>query len=141
MYNILVDLHAVGGLHQCAERQAQFVLRRGDFVVMLVAGQAHVEHRADHFATDIDQAIDRRDREIAALGARTMAQVAGFIRAVGVGRQFDIVDAKAVAVIAVVELHIVEHEEFGFGSDIDGVADTGRFQIGLGALGRRTRVA
>jgi hypothetical protein len=30
--------------------------------------------------------------------------------------------------------HVVEHEEFGFGADIDGVADAGRLEIGFGAL-------
>ena len=110
------------------------MLRSGHFVVMLVARQAHVEHGADHFATDIDQAVDRCDRKIATLDARAMAHVAGFIRAVGIGRQLDVVDLETIAVIAIVKPHVIEHEKFGFGPDIDGVADAGRFQIGFGAF-------
>jgi hypothetical protein len=37
--------------------------------------------------------------------------------------------------------HVVEHEEFGFGADIDGVANAGGLHEGFGALGGRTRVA
>jgi hypothetical protein len=54
VHDIFVDLHAVGGLHQRAEGQAQFVLGGGDFVVVLVAGQAHFEHGRNHFAADVD---------------------------------------------------------------------------------------
>ena len=78
-HDILVDLHAVGGLDQRAEGQAELVLRGGDLVVVLVAGQAHFEHGRDHLAADVDGAVDRRDREIAALGARTVAEVAALI--------------------------------------------------------------
>ena len=79
------------------------MLRGGDFVVMLVAGQAHFEHRRDHLGADVDAAVDRRDREIAALGARTVAEVAAFIFLAGVGRQLDVVDlVVAIAVVAVV---------------------------------------
>jgi hypothetical protein len=96
MHDVLVDLHAVGGLHQRAEGQAQFVLGAGDFVVVLVAGQAHFQHGRDHLAADVDRAVDRRDREVAALGARTVGHVAAFIFLAGIGRQFDVVDAKPV---------------------------------------------
>ncbi len=55
MHDILVDLHAVGGLGQRAEGQAQLVLRGGDLMVVLVAGQAHFEHGGDHLAADVDR--------------------------------------------------------------------------------------
>ena len=35
---------------------------------------------------------------------------------------------------------IVEDEELGLGADIDGVADTGRLQIGFCTVGERTRI-
>ena len=54
VHDVLVDLHAVGGFDQRAEGQAEFVLRGGDFVVVLVAGQAHLDHRRDHLAADVD---------------------------------------------------------------------------------------
>ena len=34
----------------------------------------------------------------------------------------------------------VEDEELGLGSEVGGIAKAGRFQIGLGALGERTRI-
>ena len=43
--------------------------------------------------------------------------------------------------VAVLEADVVEHEELGLGADEDGVADAGRLEIGLGALGGRARVA
>ena len=86
-------------------------------------------------------AVDRRDREIAALGARPVGEVAALIFAAGVGRQLDVVDLEAASGVAVLEADVVEHEEFGFGADEDGVADAGRLEIGLGALGGRARVA
>src|SRR3546814_19547312 len=78
MHDVFVDLHAIGGRHQRAELEAQLVLGGGDFVMMLVAGQAHVEHRRNHFTAQFDAAVDWRDREIAALDARTQAQIAAF---------------------------------------------------------------
>jgi hypothetical protein len=91
--DIFVDLHAVGGLDQLAVGQAELVLRGGDLVVVLVARQAHLDHGRDHLAADVDGAVDRGDREIAALGARPVGEVAAVIFAAGVGRQLDVVDA------------------------------------------------
>ena len=70
-----------------------------------------------------------------------MAHVAAVIFGAAVGRQLDIVELVVRRVVAVFEAHVVEHEEFGFGADIDGVADAGGFEIGFGALCGRTRVA
>src|SRR3546814_4631823 len=92
-------------------------------MVMLVAGQAHLQHRRDHLGADVDRAVDRRDGEIAALGAGPVGEVAALIGAAGVGGQLDIVDLEARLVVARLEADVVEHEEFGLGSDIDGVAD------------------
>ena len=94
VHDIFVDLHAVGGLDQAAVGQAELMLGGGDFMVMLVAGQAHFEHRRDHLAADVAGAVDRSDGEIAALGARAVGEVAAFIFAAGVGRQLDVVDAE-----------------------------------------------
>ena len=125
MHDIFVDLHAVGGLDQPAVGQAELVLRGGDLVMVLVHRQAHLEHGRDHLAADVHRAVDRRDREIAALGARPVGEVAAVIFALGVGRQLDVVDLEAAGVVAVLEADVVEHEEFGFGADEDRVADAG----------------
>src|SRR3546814_16126065 len=78
---------------------------------------------------------------MAAVGAGPVGEVAALIGAAGVGGQLDIVDLEARLVVARLEADVVEHEEFGLGSDIDGVADAGRGDIGFGALRRGARVA
>ena len=117
------------------------MLRGGDLVVVLVAGQAHFEHGRDHLATDIDGAVHRRDGEVTALGARAVAHIAAFILFGRIARQFDIVELVIARRIGVLEADVVEHEEFGFRADIDGVADAERLEIGLRTLRGRARVA
>ena len=99
VHDIFVDLHAVGGLDQAAIGQAELVLRSGDFVMVLVHRQAHLEHGRDHLAADVHRAVDRSDGEIAALGARAVGEVAAFIFAHRVGRQLDVVDLEAAGVV------------------------------------------
>ena len=140
MHDIFVDLHTVGGLRQCAEGQAKLMLCGCHFMVVLVAGQAHFEHGRNHLATDVHAAVDRRNGEVTTLGAWAVAHIAGFIFRAAVGRQFDIVDLVVRRVVAVFETHIVEHEEFGFRTNIDGVANACGLQIGFSALCGRTRV-
>jgi hypothetical protein len=115
VHDVLVDLHAVGGLGQRAVGEAELMLPGRHFMMVLVHRQAHLDHGRDHLGADIDGAVDRRDREIAALGARAMTEIAAFILPPGVGRQLDIVDAEVGGVVAVLEPNVVEHEEFGFG--------------------------
>src|SRR3546814_18174530 len=93
------------------------------------------------YTTRFRSSVDWRDRHIAALDARPMAQFAACGLAAGVGRQFDIVELVRSRVVAQLELDIVEHEEFGFRADIGGIADAGRLQIGFGALCGRARIA
>ena len=138
--HVFVDLRAVGGLHQLAECHAQFVLRGGNLVMLLVHRQPHFEHGRDHLGADIHARIDRRDGEVAALCPRTVAHVAAFVFLGRVARHFDIVDLEARTGVAVEEAHVVEHEEFGFDADIDGIAQAGGLQIGFGTLCGRTRV-
>src|SRR3546814_9143698 len=64
---------------QRAEGQAKLVLCGGDFMVMLVARQSHFEHRRNHFGADVDGAVDRRNGEVTALGARPVREVAALI--------------------------------------------------------------
>ncbi len=87
------------------------------------------------------QAVDRRNREVAALDARTVAQVAGLVVGVVVGRQFGGVELEAGVVRIGLVLDVVEHEELRLRADEDGVADAGGLQVGLGLLGGAARVA
>ena len=53
----------------------------------------------------------------------------------------DAVELVDAVIRAGAELHVVEHEELGLGTDEAGVADARGFEILLGLLGRRARVA
>ena len=141
MGHILVNLEIVGGAHQRVEFHAQLMLRRGDLVMVLLHRQAHLGHGRGHFSAQVVGGIDRRHGEIAALDARAMAPVALFKGLAGGGGVLVGVVLVGHAVRFGAETHVVENEELGFRAEIGGVAEPGRFHIGLGALGGRTRVA
>ena len=54
MDDIFVDLHPVSRCRQRTVGQAKLMLRGGNFMVMLVAGQAEFEHGRHHFGADIN---------------------------------------------------------------------------------------
>ena len=110
-------------------------------MVVLLDHRAHLRHRRQHLAAHVLRRILRRNREIAALGADAVAEIAALVGGVGIGRQFDRVDLEAGVVGVGLEADVVEHEELGFRTEEDGVADAGRLQIGLGLLGDAARVA
>ena len=56
---------------------------------------AHGRHGREHFAAHVLRGIDRGNREIAALGADAVAEIAALVGRVGVGRQFDGVENEA----------------------------------------------
>ena len=95
MDRVFVDLHVVGHGRQRAELQTEFVLRGGDFVVVLFDHGAHRGHGGEHFTAHVLGRIHRRDGEVAALGADAVAEVAAFVLRVHVGRQFDAVEHEA----------------------------------------------
>jgi len=64
---VFVDLQMVGHRGQRAELHAEFVLRGGHFVVVLLDVDAHGRHGREHFAAHVLGGIDRGNREIAAL--------------------------------------------------------------------------
>ena len=128
-------------MRQRAELEAELVLGRGDLMVVLLDHRAHLRHRREHFAAHVLRRVLRRNREIAALGADAMAEVAALVGRVGVGRQFDRIDLEAGVVRVGGEADVVEHEELGLGAEEGRVADAGRLEIGLGLLGDAARVA
>jgi hypothetical protein len=119
----------------------KLVLGRRHFVVVFLNGQAHFGENGEHFGAHVLATVDRRDREVAALGARTVAHVAGFVVGVVIGRQFRGIELEAGVVRIGLVLDVVEDEEFGFGADIDGVAEAGCLEIGFSLLGRGARIA
>ncbi len=139
--HIFVDLHRVGGLHQRAELDAELVLRGAHFVMVLLGDDAHVAHHRQHLGAEVLRRVDRRHREIAALGARPVAEIAHLVFGVGIGRQFHRVELEAAIERLGGEAHVVEHEELGLRSEHRRIADAGLLKIGLGLAGDRARVA
>ena len=112
-----------------------------DFVVVLLDHRAHLRHRREHFAAHVLRRILRRHREVAALGAHAVAEVAALVGGIGIGGQFDRIDLEAGVVGLGREAHVVEYEELGLGAEEYRVADAGRLEIGLGFLGDAARIA
>ena len=94
-------------------------------MVMLFRLKAHLGHHGEHFGTQVLAGIDRRDREIAAFGFRAVPEIAAFVVRTRVVRAFNGVDREAGGVLIDVPLHVIEHEEFGFRTEIGNVADAG----------------
>ena len=141
MHDVLVDLQIVAALDQSIELAAKLMLRAGHFVMVLFRLDAHVAHDRQHFAADVLVAVHRRNREIAALDRRTMAQIAAFVFGAGVVGAADRVDRIEGLVHLHVEADVVENEEFRFGAEIGGVGDAGGSHVFLGGLGDRARAA
>ena len=133
MHDIFIELQIVGNICQRVEFQTQFVLGSGHFVVVLFNIEAHFFHHGEHFATQVLAAIDRIDREIAALGARAVAHIASFIFGAGIVGQFRAVQREAGIIGVGRKPHIVKYKKLGFGAKINRVANAGRLQIFLSA--------
>ena len=110
-------------------------------MVVLLDDRAHLRHRREHFAAHVLRRILRGNREVAALGADAVPEIAALVGRVRVGRQFDRVDLEAGVVGLGSKAHVVEDEEFGLRAEEGGVADPGRLEIGLGLLGDAARIA
>ena len=76
---VFVDLQVVGHGDERAELEAELVLRGGHLMVVLLDDRAHLRHRRQHLAAHVLRRILRRNREIAALGAHAVAEVAAFV--------------------------------------------------------------
>ncbi len=102
---------------------------------------ADLFQRDAHGSADVVQAVNRRDREVAALDGRTVAEVTAFeFVASGPGGFFG--EDLAVRTRHVdFPLDAVEDEELGFRTEVGGVANAAALEVGLGALGDRARVA
>src|SRR5204863_2126858 len=88
---------------------------------------------------DVSERVRWRNREVAALVGRLVAEVRPFL-AVRVPAAFDRVDHVAGAVRAFRVADLVEDEELRLGTEVRRVADTGRLQVRLGLGGDRAGV-
>jgi hypothetical protein len=140
--HVLHDLQPVGALHQRGKLGADFALTRcGHFMVVHFDRNAHLLEQQAHLGTHVLEGVDRGHGEVAALHARPMAQVAAFEFLAGAPGRFFGVDLDRAARHVDVPGDRVENEELGLGTEETGVAHAAGLQIGLGALGERTRIA
>ncbi|CCJ90552.1 Glutamine synthetase (glnA) gene and ORF1 [Cronobacter turicensis 564] len=142
MHDIFVDLNFVRFLGHGVEAGRHFVLTGGGhFVVVRFNDQAHLFHHQTHGGTQILRGIYRRNREVTAFHARTVAFVAAFVFGGRVPRAFDVVDSDMRAGDGAAEADVVKQEELRFRPEQNGVRDAGRAQVLFRALGDGTRVA
>ena len=74
--DVLVEHQPVGRLHQGAEPDVDLRLtRRADLVVLHLDRDAGLDQREHDLRADVLQPVDRRDREVALLVTRPVAQV------------------------------------------------------------------
>src|SRR5712692_11990488 len=93
----------------------------------LDADALHLEH---HLGANVLEAVVGRNREIAFLIARLIAEILAVLAAIpdALGR----LDKVVAGVLVGVEADAVEDEELGLRAKVGGVADAGGLQIGLG---------
>ena len=140
--HVLEFLNLIGLLDQGVELDADLVLAGvRHFVVVNFDFLTDGFQGVAHGSTDIVEAVDRRDREVAALQTRTVTQVAAFRRGIGRPGTFFGRDLEHGTVHLVLPVHFVEDEEFRLRTEEGGVAQTGGLQEFLGTLGDGTRVA
>ncbi len=140
--HVFQDLHFVGLAHQGVETDADFALAGGgDFVVMHFYPQTRLLQRQAHGGADVVQGIHRRHREITALDAGPMAEVAALISAFRVPAGLGGINLVEATADVGAPANVVEDKEFVFRTEVGGVGDAGGFQIRLGAAGQRARVA
>src|SRR6201999_2475036 len=125
-------------LHERRELRADFVLAlTGHFVVVHFDRNADLLEQQTHFRADVLERIDRRDREIAALRARTVTGVAAFEFLRRRPRRFFRADLYERARLVRIPLHRVENEEFRFRTEERGVAQARALEIGFRASRER----
>ena len=142
VHDVLQDLHLVGLAYQRVELHADFALPGGRHLVVMHFGfDTHVIEREAHRRTDVVQRVDRRYREVAALDGRPVAGVRVLVAAAGVPGAFRRIDGVERALHRVVPANVVEDEEFVFRTEERVIGEAGRTQVGLCAMGERTRAA
>ena len=142
VHAVLEDLHFVSLAHQGVEGNTDFALTGGcHFVVMDFDLEAHFFHRQAHRRANVVQRIDRRHREVTALDAGTVTDVAIFIYLDRAPRGFLGIDLVRAMTHFSRPLDVVEDEKFVLGAEVGGVGDAGGLQVSLGAQRDRARVA
>jgi len=136
VHHVLQDLGLVGASDQGIEARADFALASGcHFVVMHLNRHSHLLKDQTHGRADVLQRINRRNREITALDARTMADIAIVEHLGRVPRALVGIDMEMGALHFNAPTDVVEDEKLGFRTEIRGVTNAGSLEIGLGTFG------
>ena len=143
VHDVLEDLGPVGPLNQGGEFGADLALAgAGGFVVMYFHRYAQRFQGQHHGRADVMQAVDRRDREIAALDGWPVAAGAhAVVFLTGAPGGFVRVDLQIAAGHVDGPFDAIENEKFGFRAKKGGIAQAGGLQVGFSTLGDGARVA
>ena len=132
--HVLEHLDFFSLLDQGVEQHADFALAgSGDFVVVHLDANAHFFQGQAHGGADVVQGVNRRYREVAALDARTVTEVATLVGALGVPAGLGGVDLIEAAADVGTPADVVKNEEFVFRAEVGGIGDAGGLQVGFGA--------
>ncbi len=101
--------------------------------------QAALDHLLHHFGAQVLIMVGRRDREVAFLVARPVAQI--IFGAAGVPAAFFRIDVIETGIRRLIETDVIEDKELGFGAKVSGVGDARILQIHLGFLRDPSRIA
>ena len=140
--DVLLQLSPVGTLDQSREACTDFVLTgTGHFMVEHFDRNAHGLQQQRHFCTHVLGAVNGWHGEVAALVARTVTTVTGLELGASVPGSFVFFDFEEGVVRLGAPAHAVEDKEFGFGSEVSGIAQAGSLQVGFSALGNGAGIA
>ena len=128
-------------VHQRREAHVDLTLAGGGHLVVLRLDQdADALQRHHHLAAQILLAVGRRNREVAFLVARLVAEV-GILHAPRVPTALLGVDVVVALVLVLVEAHVVEDEELRLRTEVRRVADAGGAQVRLRLARNVARIA
>ncbi len=91
--HVFVELQAIAHGDEVGELDPQFVLGRGDLMMMLLRLHADLTHHLQHLSPQVLRGIDWIYRKISPLGRRPMAQIAFRIDLSRIGRQLAGIEA------------------------------------------------
>ncbi len=129
LHDVLVDHQLVGHLEERREAHVDLGLpRRRHLVVVRLDDDPEILHLQDHLAADVLLGVGRRDREVAFLEARLVAEVRSLV-APAVPLALDRVDEVVALVGSGRVAHVVEDEELGLRTDVGGVGDPRELQV------------
>src|ERR1700730_6240963 len=111
--DVLVQHHVVRRFHQRVEALIDLALAAGgDFVVVALDVETAADHGFHHLGAQVLIMIGGRDRKVALLVARPVAEIV--FRAAGVPAALFGIDEVVAGVLILIEAYVVEDEELGF---------------------------